>query len=188
MSCSFFPVNIAVNVVGKMAVIVPRSQYVLFALDCFVLLILKILRSSSQIFFNFRGFSTGYGKIVCSSRKSLFVHTLLSSLSQYSEILQTLAKRPHITRLCSNFLSVFQDHVRSHGVSNHGWISFVKRYQSGKKTSIIAMVKWTLMHCSLQSMEVNKAGFYDASCRLAPSNSQIIWTHKVQYWPSTMHW
>ena len=166
----------------------PGPQYALFALDCFVLLILKILRFSSQIFFNCRGFSTGYGTIVCLFRKILFVH-ILSSLSPYSEILWTLAKRPHITRLCSNFLSVFQDHVRSHGVSNHGWISFVKRYQSGPKKSIIAaLVKGTLMHCSLRNMEVNKAGFHDASCRLAPSNSQTIWTHKVHYWPSTVHW
>ena len=35
---------------------------------------------------------------------------------------------------------------------------------------------------------MNKAAVHVASCQLASSNSQTIWTHKVQYLPTTVYW
>ena len=58
---------------------------------------------------------------------------------------------------------------------------------------IAVLVKTTLMHCPLQKLElvdleVKKAGFHADSCWLAPFNSQTIWTHKIQYSPTTVYW
>ena len=58
---------------------------------------------------------------------------------------------------------------------------------------IAVLVKTTLMPSPLQKLElvdleVKKAGFHADSCWLAPFNSQTIWTHKIQYSPTTVYW
>ena len=53
---------------------------------------------------------------------------------------------------------------------------------------IDVLVKASWMQCPLHNQKVNKPSFHGASWqfKLAPFNSQTIWTHKVQYLPTAV--
>ena len=49
-------------------------------------------------------------------------------------------------------------------------------------------VKTGWMQGPLPNLNVNKSGYHGASCQLSPANSQAIWTHKVQYFPTAVYY